>query len=1235
MSAIGTKIVSTIIGEQIKKLTLKWEETRKIKFIKTTISDFNRKFDNTELDTYAFQQVMLEQDIIETVYTTIFLPHTVQSGSLESFKKKISQITLAKVNGIYIQNKRNQIHNEVIFFDYFEELVNLLCKIKNEIIPWKDALKIGIVTEEIRENHADTQRKIEEHFEKLREDNIFADDKINEIKKMVNLYKLYDAENELSEVLESQHLLSIPQREEILYEKAKIYMYNRSTENMHVELEKVKSKIKRINPNSSFISEIDYHIACEKKNRKLLDESLISFQEHRYSNEKLILKKVNFEINIENFDEAFNLLTSNGEMKIELQEHHEAHFHFGNILLRKGLLKEALKEFIEAFQIHNCLPYKYNTLVVRYHILLNEYKKLEVKSKKITEPAQLLLKDLNEIVYAVKYFPYESRAVYWLIVVSLTTVLDEKKALKLLDNIDSELKANSDMKNLIADIYFHNNLYEEAKEALLEISNHNVQYAINLFTIFSTKEDWQSIVDKYNSFIEPGITSDPIMRTFYLKARYKLFGYLEIIKFLVPLVEENPNNEIVLGECLNIVLENHDISKYELIIKLIKNNKSSISSSILGSIARLLLKFKKSNEVKELLETRIEHDEQLLQIYILSLGEIKETSENATSVYERIKYLYSKGVRFKFLLEFKVELEILFNNWRKAIETLIEYKKIHGLTNYYAYYMIVAMLERHEVENLEEEVDYLLASGLSYNYFLVANLKAKQEKWDEACYIAIQALYNSYENLEENVIKNYFSFFMSNLEKNQDVVFKRAANNTVVILEKGHYVRNIAIHSNEGIVIKPGEQKFNCENYNRNDAISLILKSNAEVGEELDLQDGRYKVREILNLYTYLFRFCSQKIQAEYKNTEEFYFIESSSSEDLVEKLKDNLAIFNENRNKQIEMYNFGVQTGMPISYLSGNSILGYGEIIISLLNHKTQHFYAGELSIYENKEYVLSLSSLIMLNHFNMSNKLAQIVEKCYVSPKLIKSIEVAIKESQISSELQKGIVTLNEEGEIAGYTYSDEEKSKMKKFWTSLLMTATNLSRTEVLIEDRDIYDYIGEFVLEADIESIELSERSNRVLVCDDLFIRKIHKGITNSSNTTNFIGFLVSEALLEPDELLDLLIRLVESRYLYPINSNLILAYLDSMFSVYKGSEELKVQFGKLKKVFKYILDEETKVFYNDIYMDFLKPIMEEGLTSLVYELVREPLKLKPLSELRQEAKQKIFKEFNVDSTSIDK
>ncbi|PFB14637.1 PIN domain-containing protein [Bacillus cereus] len=1201
-SSLTIKLITSAIGKQ----KLKLEEKMKIKNIQVRISDFNRKFDNTELDTYTFQKHIESTEIEDKIYERIFEGKDSKIGTIQDFKIFLAQEAIQNVNNTYEKMKRSKIHNEEIFYEYFSELVDELIDIRNNILSWDSLVQVAIIKDAIQENHDE----IIQELKKLRQHNIFAEDKIEHIKNQIDQYKLDEIEKELSDVLEAQDLLSNSQREEVYYQKVRIAVLT----NKYEQLGTIKDKIQRINCESKYILEIDYELACYQKNERAFSTLIEKFKKHRYSDEQLLLKKVHFHIMSNMFSEAKELLVVEGELRAELKEYHNAHGYLGIILLQDNESYKAQQAFNKAFELQNNIIYKYNALKAQRACLIEEvHKGKEWLESELTE----VISELREIQYITEFFSTKKIIEFWMVLIGLLVIKSPKEALMELDYIHAHIKKEKAIQSLFADVYYLNKMYKQAKEILLKVWDYDQNNIIKLLFIYDIEKNWGSIVEKYNLLKKDEYISNPIIYTLNLKARYKLHGYSNVKQDIIHLMQREQDNSLIIWmECLRIVLEIEDEGLFRKVMDNIDSAKNYISNKDLFFISQLLLDFKKNEDVREILDDKIESDKQLLELYFNSYREILGDNQETHLVYEKVKCIYSKGIRFNTLMRFKVDIEITFKNWRKAKESLLEYRALFGLDTYYAYNMITSSINRKEYGDLEDEINHLLATQDPDMQLLIAFLKSHQEKWSEAQNLALTALYTSHDKLSKETLMNFLRLYFANTEKSDEANYNRVKNNSVVFLKNENGIRKVAIHQNKGIIKEAGEVVFDCENYPYDDYRSLILKSEGEIGEKIEFSNEEYEVSNILNLFTYMFRLCLEKVQNDYPDHDNFITYSFSEPEELINDIEKMLK--NEEREyaKLLEYYNFGVETGIPISYLSGKDITNYAEMLLFLLNHKRQHLFTGKASIHNNQnnnQYILSISSLLLLANFGLMGKLKKIMNRCYVSPEVIKCIEIGMQDADKHSKVSSGVLRLNEEGQVYKEVYNEEGKKARRKFWSEIRRELSNFTKVKVDIDEHELYNPISGIALDADIESIELSRKIDGIFVCDDLFIRRLHQGVTDGNNTTNFIGLLISEELVTYPELISIILELVKAKYLYALNSNIILDYIEWLFSLEKQSDR-ETYWEKLKDVFYYIYSEDSLPYYAEFHNEIIVGGMKKGIRPIfLYELMKRPLKLKPFNE----------------------
>lgn len=1226
MEAIALGLFTNLISNLVSDGKMNLQNQKTIKQIRQRIGEFNRKYDNTVVDTHAFQNILEKSKFVERVYTRIFKNYSIDAEPITDFKRTIALYAIEEVNKFYKKYSRC-IKDEEVFYEYFSDLVDTCISIREGLLTLESSIQTAILTEKVGSSKREILEAMQDQFEHMKEDNCFAEDKINEIKSLVNLFKYTEAEKELSNALEAQQFLSNSQRELVYYQRARIYINT----GRYSELEKITKKIRRINSNSKYLTEIKYYIACHQQDVKSFEEAIESFVEYKYSSEQILLKRVYFEFILEKNNNVCDMITINGKLKEELLEYPEVHFYFGHILNQNCDFNNGYLEFSKAFELRNNIVYKYNSMISKYHILMNERIKRADLSEKYIEEVNKAIDEFKKIKYITEYQSDKEKEDYWVMLIELSLIIDPKKTLNEITKLDEKLSESKLIRSMKAEVYYRNNMTDSAKIILEELWKYIPHNTMLLFTIYANEGRWNEIIVKYKELADIEYSENPTVIAILMKAKSEVEGYENVRDELLRLTKTFASEISYIGNVIKVILENNDELSLSEILRLIDSKKGNYFDSGLQLISELLYNYSKFEEVRELIEDRVLESEALNTIYIRTLWDFEKKPEMIVIVNEKVKELYNNGCRYRDFLMFKVQVEKVLKLPRKVIQTLEEYKKIHGIDDYYASYFIDAKIEKKEYDNLEEEVELLLSSNNPVSHQLVAILKAKQEKWDEAQRIALSALYNSHSNLGKEVLRNYISMHFSNLHRERDEVdLEEARNNTVITLESKGTARKIAIHTDKSFLENSGEIKFDCENYHADDTISILLTLMGKKGEIINLEGVEYRIVDIVDLYVYFNRFCLIKLQTEYPDHSYFINCSAPTPEELIGEMMKIMASSNQQKQEELKWYNFQeLNNGLPISFFSGNNIDSYSEMIISLLNYKKQHLYAGEIAVYKNKEYVISLSSIIFLAKFDLLDKLEQVYGKCVITVETEKSIREGTKESQKHAKLTSGFVNFDEDGELYFYSYTEEDKRDRKAFWARILQSISKLKNEKVEIDDNDMYEIFAKHLLDEDVSSIELSKKSGKVLVCDDLFIRKLHHGVTATSNTTNFVGFLISEELLTCEEFIDLMLKLLKVEYLYPLNAPLLFKSFLWVLSI--ESEDTRVEyFEKMKEIYRHILDEGSEQYYNNIYHEIVKMTRDYDIPVVwVYELVREPLKLKPLDVIVNETINKVVSLMVID------
>lgn len=392
LSGVATSFAVNILTNLVYEGFIDKNEKKKIEAIQEQIITFNRKYYNTVLDSNAFDKYLKSNNIDESIFQFVFMSFETEHISINEFKVRLAKEAIEYVNAIYSEQRRSNIQDEDIFFDYFDVLIEELMNVRTNILSFKDKASVSIIVSKVRKSYDYTADVIREEINDLKRDNIFAEDIIQEIIDLVNQWKFDIALKKISDILEDSEHLSVKQKEILLYQRARIYINRSESEN----IAEIKKKIARLNDNSKYIYEIDFYIARDNQDHKLYDDTIEKLKEFKYSDEKLKLKKVEFTINDDIFSEIITeTLVEENELKEEFNEYAEAHFYFGQYRIRNRQYSEANDSFDRANALRNSVIYRYDSLLSWFYVLVLDIEAKQQQKPEYIELIKELLSSLN------------------------------------------------------------------------------------------------------------------------------------------------------------------------------------------------------------------------------------------------------------------------------------------------------------------------------------------------------------------------------------------------------------------------------------------------------------------------------------------------------------------------------------------------------------------------------------------------------------------------------------------------------------------------------------------------------------------------------------------------------------------------------------------------------------------------------------------------------------------------
>lgn len=1114
------------------------QEDKKIrKEIQEIIKNFNRKYDDTELDTLAFQTVLELDEVKVELYEKIFKGYKKDASSLPEFKKIVSQTAIFKVDEYYQAQDRSPIKNKFVFEEYFSSLIDILVEIRENLLSTSESAQVSILNEKINTSTDVFKQEIgivNRQLDAMQEDNVFAEERIESIQNAIGLYKLEEAASLIESTLEFQASLSRNQREVTYYQRARIHIINFNL----TKLEEIKKTISRINKDSKYLSEIDFNIACQMNNQRLLESTLQSFESKNYSVERILLKKQYFNICKRDFEKVFDVLTENGVVKKDLKEIPETYAYLGMVLLEREEYLEAENFFDIAYELNNSIIYRYNALLSKGNFLSHQYMEKRGFIEFPLEDYQEVTEKLKEFTNITNTLPPENKINYWILFINLNLIFDEKSALRELENIPPSFDGEFLIESLKADVLLKNGRYSEAKDKLLKYEDESLVNIGNLFSIFSAEEEWDEILNRFGQISDPVIKNTPIINLLYLNAKTNLEGIEKTKTAIEDLIKNYPNEISLYPITLRIGLEYNIPFLIDEVYQGVINNVSNINDHLLGMLSEFFCTYGFKDKGRNILESRVIKNENLLLIFIKTFNQADKDKDLGT-LRKKLKLFREQGSKLKLLFESIIRLDFEFQDIKSdSFAILEEYRNLFGVNKFYSRFFLAANISIDNIQTFKTEISCLEESAVPQDLQLISRLRAHQNSFEEAEKIAVKALYLLRNKIDSDVLKNHVNLYFSHLVyRKTEVNLNKPQVDTVTIMRSEKGIRKIAIHVDDLDWSKSGEEIFGCENYNQNEEISLILLSLGEVGERINLYEEEYEIIEVLKLGTFLFRYCLDEINTNYPDSKFMKVLSTKEPKDFKEQLQESLKENKEKIEKQFELYNFSENnSGVPISFISGKDLQRFSDTLIGIFNMPSQPYYAGNPSFQRSEKYILSLSSLILLNHLNYLKKLEPIFEKFLFVENIENKVRTVIRELNNIEENKVGRLNLTADNQVYSHMHSNEELTEQKRFWIDILNFLSKIEKANVKIEYSELYEAMTQAVFDEEFSAIELSKTSGYCLVMDDLFLRKVAHIMSEDAQTNNIVGLLVAENILRHEEIEGFFNNLNEKGYFFTFNTD---------------------------------------------------------------------------------------------------
>lgn len=1170
-------IIPSYIGAVISKKLQNIDDKKLEKKLLERIGTFNEKFNDTELDCNSFQKFIENRDIMNKIMDYIF-----GEKSLIEYKKFMSSIVKEAeifVNSEKVKINHGELHDNRLILEYFEGLVDILVSIRHDSLSFSEKSQVSMLRNDIANMESNIIDKLESsRIHKPVVEDYLKKEKFEYIRRLINSNQYSDAEKEIDRILSLNSFGVIKDNEELYYFKGLIEIYYRG----NYDIENIISTIRQINSKSYFIAELRYNIACINKDSDIYEIAMKLFRANKMNYSDIKLKEIYFYILKDNNYNYLDILKEDGEIRFEYIENDKAYFYIGIRYLQLNEYDKAIEYFNLANKINRNYVYIYNRNISKFNSIIYSKDFMILEKIKINELMNELIIELNSLKLYFKEVNIDEKIQFWVHYLNILLYIKPEQIEIEVSGLDNEIKINDEIKSILGNSYFILGKKEDAKCIYESIWTKNQLYMIRYLNILGAcnyNEKIKEILGQVHkeNYDEWGIMAiadieqdldNNISKVDEYSIRYGEKPYF--INNVIKIASKLGLHDLVRRYCDKIECLYNNFEIYDLI-----------------EITRTLYNIKEFNLAKKILKNIYDLSELTLEIYLEIL--FNENSDESLELFERITNQEVTYKKFpKVILFNRAKMNIDDEEWESALSDLNEIYKLEDIHSFSTmYYSLLCMFKLHNFNDFDKFKEFLLKSNLVCGHILVAMCYAKMGKWYKAKKIAFESLYRYENSTTKEDIMNYVAMNFNNIhQQDADKINKVSPNCVVIIKSIDGDERNIHFSMSNKLIAKEGEYNHNCENYTCEHYLYYSFLG-GKVGESITVDDKTYIIDEIIDRNIYYFRYYKEKLEAYYPDHDVYKVISSDSTEGLLDQMKKQILPIRKRTEELLDYYNFGINTGIPISLLSNSELSNYREVILFLLYNPEQKYYSSKINLELQEPYILSLSSIIILQVIGKLESIPRdISNKIYITKNIKEYIKNKINSVNNRSKSEVGSLYLDEFYQPRFIEKSEVERKEEFEFWKNILANINKFKVLDVKKPKNKIYKELKNIVNSIDKECIELAEKLKGTLISDDLFITQFYKAIYPESITTNSSHFLLNNCGMKIEDKLDVIYTLSNFKYLMCADENVL-------YELIKNLDKLDLgywyKYSKINCIFKNIFTKDVKNEYNQIYTNLLRKI----------------------------------------------
>lgn len=546
---------------------------------------------------------------------------------------------------------------------------------------------------------------------------------------------------------------------------------------------------------------------------------------------------------------------------------------------------------------------------------------------------------------------------------------------------------------------------------------------------------------------------------------------------------------------------------------------------------------------------------------------------------------------------------ILALNNHKELEAIDLFKSSYEENNniYTASNLINLILKNNDVrniENLTKYIDTLKSSTKAEHYMLISSAYMLLNNVKEAIENAYIAMLLAKSN---NEFFMRFWVLYTQYNNGDEKVLQTVSNECIIELQGNKKMQVIALDKN--ITNKFDIKKFyDVKFINDKDFEIKILGKN--IGDKVDYKNDNYKIKGIFNKYNYFLKLIFPKINI----GPNFRLIKSEENEDSLKGIKEYLINAKKSNDEHFRMYDLEKNNnniGLPLSSFVNNQDKTFRDIMLYLLFADDDYkLYAGEINdISNNQKYAIDITSLVILEQYNLLIKLEDYADLFYVTQSTINTITKTFN-YYLNNKKETLSVFIDKENELRKQELKEKDYKILQEFWRDILEVAStfNIVNYESSL-DKD-------HIEACQIDTLDYSIKNNCILISEDLVLKKLTYVMNNKIiNSTNFLA-LTERLCNNVEEYINIVKSLSKGKYIYCVNELTFLKILlfsfentkvqDNVFEIIENIFSTKFLFSiyweivfKILLFIYYYVDISDKKFFDKFLLKVQEKCQEYG------------------------------------------